>query len=243
MTAVPAISVVVPFNNEAESAAEVVTEIVTVLEARGDPFEVVLVDDGSVDGTTDILRQVAARLPCCRLLILERCSGQGAALWHGLHVARGDILVTLDGDGQNDPADIPAMIDRLQGVDIVLGVRARRRDTLIRRRMTKLANAVRRRWLRDHATDAGCALKVFRREVLSGLIPIQTLYSFIPACAVAAGFRSAEYPVHHRPRVSGRSHYSLRAMLWRPFVDMVALGWLNRRRIPRVNIREESPRI
>jgi dolichol-phosphate mannosyltransferase len=161
-------------------------------------------------------------------------------LMTAFNAVRGAIVVTLDGDGQNDPADIPAMLVRLDQADLVVGVRAQRRDSTLRKTMSRVANGVRRRWLSDGVSDTGCALKVFRREVIASFLPIRTLYSFIPACAAAAGFRVVEYRVHHRHRTAGVSKYGLWTMLWRPLADMLALGWVLRRRIPRVTADESA---
>ena len=135
----------------------------------------------------------------------------------------------MDGDGQNAPADIPVLLQHLEQADLVCGIRAERNDSTLRRWMSRLANRVRGRLLGDGMLDSGCALKVMRREVVSALVPIRTLYSFIPALAVAAGFRVAEVPVHHRSRNGGRSNYGLRAFVLMPLVDMLGLLWFRRR--------------
>jgi glycosyltransferase involved in cell wall biosynthesis len=241
MTVVPEISVVIPFYNEAEVAGPVIDELAEAMNRLGRSFEILLVDDGSSDQTANVLARAQERWRCCRILRHPYNLGQGAALWHGLHMARGAILVTLDGDGQNDPADLPMLLQRLEATDLVVGIRTRRQDSWLRRAMSKVANAVRRRWLGDAVHDTGCALRVFRREVLESFLPIRTLYSFIPAFAAGAGFRVVECPVGHRARRAGESKYGLRVMLWRPFVDMLAIGWLLRRRLPRVHVPDILP--
>jgi len=140
----------------------------------------------------------------------------------------------MDGDGQNDPADISSMLHLLNTTDaaMVTGLRANRKDSWLRHRMSRIANAVRQKILHDGVTDSGCALKAFRKEVLRSLIPIRTLYSFIPALAVAAGFRVIEVEVNHRPRKTGTSKYGLGVMLWRPVVDMIGIWWFIHRRFP-----------
>ena len=234
----PEISVVVPFFEEEGTAGRLIDEVAALLTTLGRPFEVLAVDDGSADGTFEVLRAAQRRWPMCRVLRHLRNAGQAAALMTGFAAARGQIVVTLDGDGQNDPADIPAMLSRLDRADLVVGVRAQRRDSTLRRTMARVANGVRRRWLNDGVSDTGCALKVFRREVVGSFLPIRTLYSFIPALAVSGGFRIVEYPVNHRRRMTGVSKYGLWAMLWWPFVDMLALGWFLQRRIPHVAAEE-----
>ena len=236
----PELSVVIPFFNEEESAGALIDEVLAVMSAAGASFELVLVDDGSQDATLQVLREAQHRSPHCRVLRHARNAGQAAALWHGLHLSRGAIVATLDGDGQNDPADIPAMLQRLSSADMVVGIRAGRRDSWLRKTMSRVANAVRRRWLRDGVSDTGCALKVFRREVIDSFLPIRTLYSFMPAFAAAAGFRVVEQPVAHRLRRAGTSKYGLLVMLWRPLLDMMAIGWFVQRRIPGVAVEESK---
>jgi len=155
--------------------------------------------------------------------------GQGAALYRGLQEAAGEVVITLDGDGQNHPGDIPILLELLESSDLVCGIRAERQDSWLRRSMSRLANTVRGWLLRDGVRDAGCALKVMRCEVVYSLIPLKTLYSFIPAMAAAAGFRIRETPVRHRARQGGRTNYGLLVFLWRPLVDLMGLAWYRRR--------------
>ncbi len=230
-------SVVVPFYNEAACAAALLAELNHVLGALGRPYEILMVDDGSKDATPQILAGISAATPACRHLRLEPNRGQAAALLYGLNQARGEILITLDGDGQNDPADIPALLARLAAADhpdMVVGIRAQRKDSWLRRKISRLANGVRSRVLGDGVSDSGCALKVFHREVREAMIPIRTLYSFMPALAVAAGFRVVEMPVNHRARAGGTSSYGLGVFLWRPFLDMMGMWWFTQRRFPQV---------
>ncbi len=148
-------------------------------------------------------------------------NGQAAALFVGMKQATGEILVTLDGDGQNDPADIPRLLAALDNFDMVAGVRARRQDSWLRLAMSRLANGVRSSLLRDGLRDTGCALKAFRCEVIESFIPIRTLYSFMGAMAVAGGFRICQLEVAHRPRTRGQSKYGLSVFWWKPLIDMV----------------------
>ena len=232
----PVYSVVVPFYNEAENAPVLLAEIERAMQSLGEPWELLMVDDGSRDATGEILAAAAAAHPNYRYLHLPRNRGQAAALDGGLHRARGRILVTLDGDGQNDPADIPALVARLDSADMVVGIRAGRRDSWLRRAMSKLANAIRGRLLDDRMRDSGCALKVFRREVVDALLPLKTLYSFMPALARAGGFRLAELPVHHRPRQGGQSSYGFVAFLWKPAVDLLGVWWFRKRSFARQDV-------
>ena len=226
---VPHLSIIIPFFNEEEAAPALLAELRGVVEQLG-PIEVLLIDDGSNDGTGRVLEEVAADWPAVRVFRFAQNHGQGAALFFGIHKALGDAIALLDGDGQNDPADLPALVDALDGADFVTGIRAKRQDSTLRRWMSRVANAVRSRMLRDGVRDSGCGLKVFRREVREAFVPLRTLYSFLPAMAGAAGFRVAERPVSHRPRTRGVSKYGLWVMLWRPLVDMIGMAWFIRRR-------------
>lgn len=227
------LSAVVPFFDEEEAAAGVLDELVAALDATGRCWEIVAVDDGSRDRTAEILLERRGREPRLRVLRSPVNRGQGAALWAGLHCARGELIVTLDGDGQNDPADLPRLIGALGDAAMVVGVRRARTDSWLRRSMSRIANAVRGRVLGDRLHDGGCALKVLRREVVASLLPIRTLYSFLPALAVAAGYDVREIDVAHRPRRGGRSSYGLRVFLWRPLLDMLGVLWFRSRRFPR----------
>lgn len=229
----PAYTVIVPFFNEEANVGSLLGELRRALDALDGAYEIILVDDGSADGTAAALNAGARDWSECRILSFTKNRGQAAALLSAFARAKGNVLVTLDGDGQNDPADIPRLLARLDGADMVAGVRAHRQDSTLRRLMSRLANGVRSRVLGDGVTDTGCALKAFRREVAGAFIPIRTLYSFMPALAVAAGFRVVEEPVNHRPRTAGESKYGLAAMFWRPFVDMLGIWWFRQRRVER----------
>jgi dolichol-phosphate mannosyltransferase len=234
------VSVVVPFYNEADCARSLAAEIVAAVQLLGCTWELILVNDGSADGTEAALRTFAAGQACCRVLTLRRNCGQATALLVGMRAARGDTVITMDGDGQNVPADIPRLLAALETADMVVGIRQNRQDSGLRRRISRLANAVRSRVLRDGVRDSGCALKAFRREVVGALIPLRTLYSFMPAMAAASGFVVVQVPVQHRARQGGRSNYGLRVFLWRPLLDMLGMWWFTRRCLPLKPVTDEG---
>ncbi len=229
----PKLSIVVPFFNEEENVAPLLAEIRAVCDALGQAYEAIFVNDGSTDATERRLNAATRGWPEARPLHYQINQGQAAALFLGMKQATGEILVTLDGDGQNDPADIPRLLAALDNFDMVAGVRARRQDSWLRLTMSRLANRVRSSILRDGLRDTGCALKAFRREVVESFIPIRTLYSFMGAMAVAAGFRICQLEVAHRPRTRGQSKYGLSVFWWKPLIDMVGVYWFSRRRFPR----------
>jgi len=235
------LSVVIPFYNEQENVAVLLAEVRGVCDGLGRSYEAVLVNDGSSDGTGVCLDEEAKKWPQARIIHFVSNHGQAAALFYGLKSATGDVMVTLDGDGQNDPAEIPRLLAALADCDLVAGIRARRRDSALRVAMSRLANGVRSKILGDGVRDTGCSLKAFRREVVDAFIPIRTMYSFMAAMAVNAGFRLKQIEVAHRPRTRGVSKYGLVAFLWRPLLDMLGLLWFFRRRIPgRIAVRESG---
>ena len=224
-TVAPRFSLVIPLYNEAGNLLPLLATAIEVLAARAGDFEIILVNDGSTDATPAEIATALARWPGCRALVHPRNLGQHAALLTGLRAARGDILLTMDGDGQNDPRDFPLLLASVESgaLDLACGWRRARRDPLLRRAMSRLANAVRRRVLRDRVHDAGCQLRAMRREVAAALFPFELLQSFLPAIAVAAGFRVGEFPIRHHPRLHGRAHYGLRQLWWKPAAAMLRL--------------------
>lgn len=230
MSMKPSFSVIVPFFNEGENVVAVCQELELVLRSMSPGGEVILIDDGSTDGSAAVMDRLAENWPHCHVRHQAHNQGQSAALLAGFGEATAPYIVTMDGDGQNDPRDIPRLLARLQEADMVVGIRVGRQDSCARRIISRLANSIRARWLGDGVSDAGCAIKAFRREVVGAFIPIRTLYSFMPALAVAAGFRVVEEPVNHRPRQHGRSRYTVGSFLFWPIVDFIGLGWFRLRR-------------
>ena len=221
----PQLSLVVPVFNEAGNILPLVGSAAAVLADLRRPFEIILVNDGSTDGTAGEIAEAGARWPECTELRMPRNGGQAAALLAGLHAARGELLLTMDGDGQNDPRDFPALLALVESgaCDIACGWRVDRHDSTLRRIMSRLANTVRGALLRDHVHDAGCQLRVMRREVRDAFEPMELMQSFVPALAVAAGYRIAELPVRHHAREHGDSKYGLAQLWWRPTVAMLKL--------------------
>jgi dolichol-phosphate mannosyltransferase len=222
----PAVSVIVPLFNEEESLPILQSELAAAL--RGVDHEIVFVDDGSVDDTVRRIRPG----PNVRLIRFEKNAGQSAAIYAGLKAARGSILVLIDGDLQNDPADIPRLLQEIaRGADLVCGYRAARRDTLVKRLTSRIANAVRSRYTKDGVRDTGCTLKAMRRSCVDALVPFKGMHRFIPALVKAAGHRLVEIPVNHRSRRYGRSKYGLGNRALRATIDMFGVRWLLSRRL------------
>jgi dolichol-phosphate mannosyltransferase len=231
----PEFSVVIPVFNEAGNILPLLETTVAVMRELARPFEVIVVNDGSTDATAAEISTAAARWPECRELPLGSNSGQATALLTGLQAARGRWIVTLDGDGQNDPRDIPLLLSPVMNgrLDLACGWRLRREDGAVRRLMSRVANGVRRVVLHDGVHDAGCQLRAFSQAVVPALSEMELLQSFLPALAVHAGFRVGEFPVRHHPRRRGTSKYGFVRLAWRPAVAMLALRWRLRCGTPR----------
>ena len=232
------LSVVIPAHNEAGNVGPLVREIAAALRAAGSQdYEVVIVDDGSTDGTSDRAREAVREVPALVVVRHASPAGQSFATVTGVRAARGQWIATLDGDGQNDPADIPKLIAAREaaragaaGPLLLAGWRKARRDSWLKRVSSRVANAVRGRLLGDSTPDTGCGLKLFEREAFLALPHFDHMHRFLPALFLRAGGRVVSVEVGHRPRQRGRSHYGLFDRLWVGIVDLFGVWWLIRRR-------------
>jgi glycosyltransferase involved in cell wall biosynthesis len=224
------ISVVVPVHDEERSVALLHEELSAALDPLGRPWEVVFVDDGSTDGTFAALTRLHARCDEVRVVRLRRNFGKAAALQAGFEEAQGDVVVTIDGDLQDDPAEIPRLLAKLEeGFDLVSGWKAKRRDPLSRRIPSRIFNRVTGRLSGLRLHDLNCGLKAYRAEVLRGIRLYGELHRFIPVLAHYRGFRVAEVPVNHRPREHGRSRYGMERYV-RGFLDLLTVTFMGRYR-------------
>ena len=228
------LSIVVPMHNEAENVERLCAEVRAALEGFSGRWELVLVDDGSVDRTRELVREEAARDPRLKLVPRDQRRGQSAALCAGFAAAAGDLVGTLDGDLQNDPRDLPGMVQALldRGVDMVTGWRRERRDSVIRRISSRIANGT-RNWLTgDAIIDVGCSTRVFRRERLARLpCFFDGMHRFFPTLFRMVGCTVEEVPVNHRPRARGTAKYGVWNRLWRGIRDIFGVRWLRDRRL------------
>ncbi|MCZ7651284.1 MAG: glycosyltransferase family 2 protein [Thermoanaerobaculia bacterium] len=238
----PDLSLVVPVFDEEESLPLLLEQLRTALAPLDLAWELLLVDDGSRDRSLAVMRELAAADPRLRVLAHRRNAGQTAALASGFRAARGEIVVTLDADLQNDPADIPRLLDRLAAgdCDCVSGVRQGRQDSWVRRVSSRVANRV-RNWATDEAiTDVGCSLKAYRREYLLHLPLFDGMHRFLPTLVRWQGARVTEIPVGHRPRRFGVAKYGIGNRLWRALADLWAVRWMRRRWIDPRNVEERE---
>jgi len=234
----PEVSVVIPVYNEEESLRPLWEALSPVLEALGRSWEVLLVDDGSTDGSLREMLSIRRLDPRVRVIQLERNRGQSAAFWCGFENARGEVVVTMDADLQNDPADLPLLLEALRGADVAIGWRTERRDPFVKRASSRIANGWRNWITGDRIHDVGCSLKAFRRPVIDRLFPFRGMHRFFPTLARVAGFRVVEVPVRHHPRARGKSKYGTLNRLVGPLVDCFAVSWMRRRYVGDVAGRE-----
>ncbi len=227
----PDVSVVVPVHDEEGAVTGLAREIAQAF--RGRSFEILFVDDGSRDGTRAALAALKAEIPELRLLAHRANAGQSRAIRSGVLAARGELILTLDGDGQNDPADGPALVDALVAAParlaLVGGRRVKRQDSLAKRIASSLGNGARKRLLADGADDTGCGLKAFRRDAFLRLPYFDHIHRYLPALMLREGYEVAFIPVSHRPRRTGRSKYGNLGRLWVSLSDLAGVLWLKRR--------------
>jgi dolichol-phosphate mannosyltransferase len=225
------LSLVIPLYNEEENVLPLVDQLHAALGGWPRPMEILLVDDGSTDRTLDFLRRAQEADSRIRVIHLRRNLGQTAALAAGFRLAKGTALVTLDGDLQNDPAEIPRLVEMLKDWDAVCGVRIHRHDGLWKRLSSRIGNGF-RNWATDEdIVDTGCTLKAYRRECLQGLELYHGMHRFLPTLLKMRGFRVTQVPVGHHPRLHGRTKYSTWGRLVKGLSDVLAVRWMKQNRV------------
>ena len=238
----PWISVVVPIKDERDNLLALTGQLLKVLQSREEsnasPFEIIYVDDGSTDGSSQILDRLAAEHPVVTVLHFDRNHGQSAGFDAGFKRSNGVLVVTMDGDLQNDPEDIGTLLPYAREYDLVCGWRTERHDTVMRKISSRVANAVRNAVTGDRVHDTGCSLKVFRRCVIERLQLFNGMHRFFPALALMHGFTVIEVPVRHHPRMHGISKYGVGNRLFRGLYDLMAVRWMQTR-VLRYRFREK----
>ncbi len=225
------VSVVVPVYDELANLRPLVEELDRTLSVRPVQVEIILVDDGSRDGSSTLIDELAQSHPHVRGLHFRRNRGQTAAFDAGFKAATGQAVVTIDADLQNDPADIFTLLDALEECDAAVGYRRKREDSLVRRWSSRIANAIRNRLSGDDIIDTGCSLKAFRRECLSSVKLFTGMHRFLPTLLKFEGYRIVQIPVNHRARRSGYSKYGVWNRALTAFVDLLAVRWMKKRRL------------
>lgn len=232
------IAIVIPLYNEAENVRPLVEELCGIFAPEPRAWEIVLVDDASQDRTWPEILACQANEGRIRGLRHAQNRGQSAAIWTGIEGSTAPLLCTLDGDRQNDPAELPRMLAWLDTVDFVCGHRIQRQDSFLRKASSRIARVARRAVLKADFADTGCALRAFKRECLRGLFPFNGLHRFLPILVAGGGFRCQEVPVNHRPRVAGISKYGVWNRLGRGIYDLIGVAWYQRRRIAPVTVED-----
>jgi glycosyltransferase involved in cell wall biosynthesis len=228
MKAVLDITVLLPVYNEQENLEQLADELQDVLGNLGKTFEMLFINDGSTDGSLEVLKKLDLKVPQARFISFEDNYGQSAAFGAGFKEARGNIVVTLDSDGQNDPKDIPRLLNCLEAsdVDAVCGYRKERKDSWIKKATSRFANWFRNVVSRDSIKDTGCSLKVFRKKILNEFFYFNGMHRFFPTLIKIAGGKVIQAPVQHRPRLKGVSKYSTTNRILHPFIDLLAVRWM-----------------
>lgn len=225
------LSVIVPVYNEEETVPRYATALRPVLDSLGRSYELLLVDDGSTDGTATAMKALQSSWSQVRVVRFRRNAGQTAAFDAGFRSARGAVFVTLDGDLQNDPADIPRVLAGLSEADCVNGWRQKRQDSWLRRLSSRIANGIRNRLTGESIRDVGCSLRAFRRECVAGVKLYNGLHRFLPTLIRMEGFRISEVPVNHFPRTAGHSKYGVWNRAFRALRDLFAVRWMQSRQL------------
>ncbi|RKY34813.1 MAG: glycosyltransferase [Candidatus Omnitrophota bacterium] len=233
------ISVIIPVYNEEENIPLLYEELIQVLENIGSDYEVIFVDDGSTDSSLEILKEIKERNPRVKILSLERNTGLSSALKAGIDKASGEVIITMDGDLQNDPQDIPKLLNYIQeGYDVVSGWRRYRKDPFLKRGSSIIANYIRNKLTSESINDSSCMLKVYKSEYLKKIKFYRGWHRFLPTLLKMEGARVIEVEVTHRPRTYGQSKYGIKNRLIKPFIDTLVVAWLKNNRIS-YKIKEE----
>ena len=231
MTTTPALSIVLPVYNEAESLGPLWRELVEVLPGLAASVEVIFVDDGSTDGSAEILQRLAKEDQRIRLIRFEANAGLTAAFYAGLQATRGRIVATMDSDLQNDPRDIAMLMTHLADADAVVGWRHVRHDSWLKRASSRIANGIRKAVTGDNVQDSACSLRVMRREGVAALPPFTGMHRFMPTLLKIAGFRVVQVRVNHRPRTFGHSKFGVSDRAFSAFADLLVVRWMMARRL------------
>ena len=231
MSTAPALSIVLPVYNEADSLGPLWQELAEVMPSLAESVEVIFVDDGSTDGSAEILQRLVKEDPRVRLIRFEANAGLSAAFYAGLQATRGLVVATMDSDLQSDPRDIPMLMKYLDDADAVVGWRQVRHDSWLKRASSRIANAIRKAVSGDYVQDSACSLRVMRREGVSAMPPFTGMHRFMPTLLKIAGLRVVQVRVNHRPRRFGRSKFGVSDRAFSALADLLVVRWMMHRRL------------
>lgn len=232
-------SIVIPLKNEESNIVDLINEIEPIMNDLKTPWELICIDDGSTDDTRKVLKELAKQKSYMKLIIFDKNYGQSSAFQAGFKAAQGEYVITLDGDGQNDPADIPTLLSFTPEYDLVCGIRIKRKDTWLKRLISKSANRLRNWLCEDGVQDTGCSLKVYRRTCLDQIKLYHGLHRHFPVLFRNENFTIHQVPVNHRPRLKGVSNYNLLNRSFNTIADLLAVYWMKKRQL-RYKIIEEK---
>jgi dolichol-phosphate mannosyltransferase len=224
-------SIVIPLKDEESNIEELVEEIEPVMQNLGHPWEMICIDDGSQDQTLPLLRKLQKSRPYLQIISFEKNYGQTSAFDAGFRTARGEFVITIDGDRQNDPADIPRLISAMDGYDLICGRRRTRKDPWKKKIISTVANSIRSRLCKDGISDTGCSLKLYRAQSLKQIPLYEGMHRFLPALFLIYGFKVGEVPVNHRERTKGETKYNVFNRSFNTIADMFAVRWMAKRRL------------
>lgn len=233
-------TVVIPLKNEEENIHNLIAELKPVMVGLAQPWELICIDDGSTDNTLGALEKLLPANPELRIVAFDKNYGQSSAFDAGFKCARGEWIITLDGDCQNDPTDIPKLVEATAHADLVCGVRVNRQDPWSKKITSSIANAIRSRVCHDGVQDTGCSLKVYRADAVRKIKMFNGMHRFLPALFLIEGFRIAEVPVKHRERARGNTKYNFFNRSFNTIFDMLAVRWMHKRQL-RYQIEKEQP--
>lgn len=236
----PYYSVVIPLKNEESNIPELIAELEPVMASLHKSWELLCIDDGSTDQTMQILSKLAKEKPYLQIISFDKNYGQSSAFDAGFRAARGDLVITLDGDRQNDPNDIPKLLKLMDQHDLVCGIRQKRKDTWTKRFVSRWANRARQLLIGNDVQDSGCSLKIYRRECLDKIKMYNGMHRFLPALFAIEGFSVGEAPVNHRERAAGKSHYNFFNRSFNTIADLFAVRWMKKRQL-HYRIQDEPP--
>ena len=224
-------SIVIPMKDEEGNVKPLIEEIEPIMHSLNDGWELICIDDGSVDKTLSILNELSSEKPYLKTIVFDRNYGQSSAFDAGFRSARGEYVITLDGDRQNDPSDIPRMIKMAHQFDLVCGIRKKRRDKWLKRAISYWANTVRSRFCGDGVQDTGCSLKIYRKSCLNKIKMYHGMHRFLPALFKIEGFSVGQLPVNHRERDQGKTKYNFLNRSFNTVSDMFAVRWMRKRQL------------